>query len=155
LVKIYLDIKFCCTFAAFLLTIINDLKKMKSKMKKVFMVFAVAAALTLAACGGGNKQENKEATQEQEVAQETVTSSKLDEYKKLIEEATPLLEKAAQGDVEATTAYAEIAQKIAAVAAEVSTEIANDPEKLKEFQDLTLKLAEEVQKIAPQEAPQQ
>jgi formiminotetrahydrofolate cyclodeaminase len=124
-------------------------------MKKVFMVFAVAAAFTLAACGGGNKQENKEATQE-EAAQETVSTptSKLDEYKQLIEQATPLLEKVVQGDAEATAAYQEIAQKIAAIAVEVNTEVAENPEKLKEFQDVAQKFAEEAQKIALQEAPQ-
>jgi uncharacterized phage infection (PIP) family protein YhgE len=139
----------------FLINKVFKFKKNLSKMKKVFMSMIAVALISLAACTGGKKQAES-AAPETETATEKATdvsSSKLDEYKKLIEEATPLFSKMAQGDAEAAAQYQEIAQKIAAIATELGTELANDPEKLKELEEIGRKFAEELQKTV--QAPQQ
>jgi hypothetical protein len=124
-------------------------------MKKVFMSMTAAAMLSLVACGGGNKSADstKETGEKAPKTETKASSGKFDEYKKLVEEATPLIEKMAKGDAEATKKYTEISAKIGEIAVEVQKELENSPEKLKQFQEITEKYAQEVQKAMMQSMP--
>ncbi|MDR2148691.1 MAG: hypothetical protein LBE91_19795 [Tannerella sp.] len=118
-------------------------------MKKVLVSMIAVLMISFTACNSGKKQDaTQEATPEatQEVQATPASGSKIDEYKKLIEQATPLLEKVAKGDVDATKEYTEIAEKMAAISTELQTELANDPQKWQEFADVMQKFSEEAAK---------
>lgn len=122
-------------------------------MKKVFMSMAAAAMLTLVACGGGSKsadsakETGKEATEKTETKKESASSPKLDQYIKLIEKATPLLEKVSKGDAAAVQEYTKIAEDMAKIATELQNELANNPELLQKYTDAANKFAAEAAKI--------
>jgi len=126
-------------------------------MKKVFISMAAAAMLTLVACGGGNKSADsakeaaKDATEKTETkSKASASSGKLDEYIKLIEKATPLLEKVSKGDMDAVQEYTKITEKMSEIATELQTELANNPELMKKYTDAYQKFAEEAAKLMGQ-----
>ncbi|MDR2234151.1 MAG: hypothetical protein LBE56_13650 [Tannerella sp.] len=120
-------------------------------MKKVLVSMIAVAMFSFTACSGGKKQEATQeaapaAAQEVQAAPPATSGSKIDDYKKLMEEATPLLSKIANGDLAAATKYNEIVQKMTTITNEVYAELQSDPVKLKEFTDLAQKWTEEAQK---------
>ncbi|MDR2917588.1 MAG: hypothetical protein LBV74_22580 [Tannerella sp.] len=127
-------------------------------MKKVFISMAVAAMLTLVACGGGSKstdsakETGKEATEKTETKSEVSASSgKLDEYIKLIEKATPLLEKVSKGDMNAVQEYTKITEEMSKLATDLQAELANSPELMKKYTDAYQKFSEEAAKLMGQQ----
>ena len=123
-------------------------------MKKVFMFFAATAMLTFAACGGGSKSADSSANDAKENVEvksdAPASSDKLDQYVKLIEKATPLLEKVSKGDAAAVQEYTKIAEDMAKIAMELQSELASNPEKMKKFNDAAQKFAIEAAKLAGQ-----
>jgi hypothetical protein len=128
-------------------------------MKKVFMSIVAVAMLSLVACGGGNKsagsakETGEDNAPKTEIESESSSDNLFDEYVKLIGEATPLIEKMAQGDAEASGEFMKISEKLGEIAVGVQKELENDPEKLKQFQDIAQKYAEEVQKAMMPNVP--
>ncbi len=123
-------------------------------MKKVFISMAAAAMLTFVACGGGNKstdsakETGKEATEKTETKSEASASSgKLDEYIKLIEKATPLLEKVSKGDMSAIQEYTKITEDMSKIATDLQTELASNPELMKKYTDAYQKFADEANRL--------
>jgi hypothetical protein len=131
-------------------------------MRKVLVSMIAMLMISFTACNSGKKQdanreETPEATRQEAKQEETpettrevvdtpASGSKLDEFKKLMEQAAPLMVKANQGDTAATKEFTEIAKKLATISTELQTELANDPEKMKEFQEIGNKFAVETQK---------
>ena len=113
-------------------------------MKKLFISMAAVAVLALSACGGGSKDSAKDADKVE--TKKEASSSNLDAYIKLIEKATPLLEKVAKGDADAVTEYTKIAEDMAKIATDLQTELANSPELMKKYTDAAQKFAEAAQK---------
>ena len=119
-------------------------------MKKVFIFMSAIAIFMLAACGGGGNKSadsGKEAADKVETKKSSASSGKLDDYIKLIEKATPLLEKVSKGDAAAVLEFNKIAEDMTKIASELQTELASNPELLKKYTDAAQKFAEEMQKI--------
>jgi len=124
-------------------------------MKNVLTTMIAVLMFSFTACSGGKKQEATPAATQEVKAPAPTAAEKIDAYKKLIEEATPLLSKIADGDLVSTAKYNEIAKKMQAIATDVYNDLKNDPVKLKEFTDLAQKWAEDAQKgmTKPKVAP--
>ena len=117
-------------------------------MKKVFFLMSVVAVLMFAACGGGNK--SADSAKEADKVEAAASSSNLDAYIKLIEKATPLLEKISKGDMEALQEYSKIAEDMTKIATELQSELASNPALMKKYTDAAQKFAEEAAKLSGQ-----
>ena len=115
------------------------------------MFVAVAAMLTFTACGGSKPADSSDKDAKVETKEEaSASSSNLDEYIKLIEQATPLLEKVSKGDATAMQEYTKIAEKMSEIAMGLQTELAGNPEWLTKYNEAAQKFAEEAAKLAGQ-----
>jgi len=122
-------------------------------MKKVFMFMAAVAMFSFVACGGGNKSADsaKESAEKVETKSESAaSSSNFDAYVKLIEEATPLLEKVANGDMEAIQEYAKIAEKMSEITANLQSELTSNPELMQKYTEVAQKFAEAAARVSGQ-----
>jgi hypothetical protein len=112
-------------------------------MKKIFMVLMAAAMMSLVACGGKKGESNEGKADDSAAKTEAVaTSSAVDKYIKLSDEALSLAKKAQAGDLSVSDRAVKIAQELADLSEELQKEVASSPEAAKKLQDYTQKIAD-------------
>lgn len=134
-------------------------------MKKISMIlFAVVMTVSFAACGG-----SKEKKEGAEVVEETTVETTTEEvapapaaeagsadefianYEKFLDEMLPVMEKVAAGDVNASQEYAKYAEQAQQLAMDAQKFMPNfTAEQTQKWQDMAMKYAEAVQKMAGQ-----
>ncbi|MDR0844907.1 MAG: hypothetical protein LBN71_06765 [Tannerella sp.] len=107
------------------------------------MVLMATAVISLVACGGKKGESNEGKAEEPAAKTETVatSSSAVDKYIRLADEAISLTKKVQAGDLSVSDRVAEIAQELADLSEELQKEVASSPVAAKKYQEYSEKIA--------------